>query len=66
MACDFLVAVTARFRILFVFVALEIGSRLSLVKMLSGLNAFGISNIHGGRVLGPFVVGKQCNNVTSR
>jgi len=26
-ACDFLVAVTARFRILFVFVALEIGSR---------------------------------------
>ena len=27
MACDFLVAVTARFRIFFVFVALEIGSR---------------------------------------
>ena len=26
-ACDFLVAVTARFRILFVFVAMEIGSR---------------------------------------
>jgi len=26
-ACDFLVVVTARFRILFVFVALEIGSR---------------------------------------
>ena len=26
-ACDFLVAVTARFRVLFVFLAMEVGSR---------------------------------------
>ena len=27
MACDFLVAVTARFRVLYVFVVMEVGSR---------------------------------------
>jgi len=40
--------------------------RSPVVKMLSGLNAFGISNIHGGDFKVRFVVGKQCNNVTYR
>jgi hypothetical protein len=43
-----------------------LSAALSFVKMLSGLNAFGISNIHGGDFKVRFVVGKQCNNVTYR